>query len=292
MLVAVYNRIFEIKDVSAFETLFNELYKINAKIILFETLVDQLRNVIPLPVAYETFSNSQDLDSETDFIISMGGDGTILDTVTFVAGKNIPILGINLGRLGFLAGTTQQEIAYAIDALNKGTYLKDERSLLNCTANVPLFSEAPFALNDFTIQRKDSSALVKIHTYVNGEFLCTYWADGIIVSTPTGSTGYSLSCGGPIIAPQTNSFIITPVAPHNLNVRPIVIPDTSIVSFEVEGRAKEYLCSMDARSEIIDARVSIAIKKEDFNICLVRLENQNFLNTMRTKLYWGMDKRN
>jgi NAD+ kinase len=292
MQIAIYNRIFQIEDVPVFEKLFNELYTIGAKIVLFDTLVEQLRNVVPLPPNYETFKCSDTLSADTDFIISMGGDGTILDTVTFVGDKNIPILGINLGRLGFLAATSEQEIAYAIDALDKGTYIRDERALLNCKANVPLFEHAPFALNDFTIQRKDSSALLKIHTYINGAFLCTYWADGIIVSTPTGSTGYSLSCGGPIIAPQTNSIIITPVAPHNLNIRPMIIPDTSIVSFEVEGRAKDYLCSLDARSEIIDSRVSIAIKKEDFNICLVRLENQNFLNTIRTKLYWGMDKRN
>ncbi len=292
MQIAIYNRIFQIEDVPAFELLFNELYKMDTEIVLYAQLVEQLKNVVPLPEKYTVFSNPESLDPETDFIISMGGDGTILDTVTFVANKNIPILGINLGRLGFLAGTTIEEIEDALGAIRKGTYSLDGRSLLHVSANAPLFDDAPFALNDFTIQRKDSNALVKIHTYINGEFLCTYWADGIIVSTPTGSTGYSLSCGGPIIAPHTSSFIITPVAPHNLNIRPIVIPDTSVVSFEVEGRAKEYLCSMDARSEIIDDRISIAIRKEQFNVNLVRLENQNFLNTIRQKLYWGMDKRN
>jgi NAD+ kinase len=163
---------------------------------------------------------------------------------------------------------------------------------LHCDSNKPIFDKNPFALNDFSIQRKDSSALVKIHTYLNGEFLCTYWADGLIVSTPTGSTGYSLSCGGPIIAPQADSFMITPVAPHNLNVRPIIIPNDTIVSFEVEGRAKEYLCTLDARTAIIDSTFSIGIRKENFNITLVRLEGQNFLTTIRNKLYWGLDRRN
>ncbi|MCX8470546.1 MAG: hypothetical protein RLZZ118_1749 [Bacteroidota bacterium] len=292
MLIAIYNRVFEIDDVPAFEKLFEELKKRDAKIILFHNLVHQLRNVVPLPDGYKIFHDDKDLPAETDFIISMGGDGTILDTVCFVGNKNIPILGINLGNLGFLAGTATSEIEYAIDCLEKDKFTKDVRSLLHCDSNKPIFDKNPFALNDFSIQRKDSSALVKIHTYLNGEFLCTYWADGLIVSTPTGSTGYSLSCGGPIIAPQADSFMITPVAPHNLNVRPIIIPNDTIVSFEVEGRAKEYLCTLDARTAIIDSTFSIGIRKENFNITLVRLEGQNFLTTIRNKLYWGLDRRN
>jgi NAD+ kinase len=292
MQVAIYNRVFEIKDTPAFEKLFEELQKRDAKIILYHQLVHQLTNVVPLPPHYKVFHDEHDLPADTDFIISMGGDGTILDTVCFVGKKNIPILGINLGNLGFLAGTAISEIEYAIDCLEKEKYTKDVRSLLHCDSNKTIFDKTPFALNDFSIQRKDSNALVKIHTYLNGEYLCTYWADGLVVSTPTGSTGYSLSCGGPIVAPQSDSFVITPVAPHNLNVRPIIIPNNTVVSFEVEGRAKEYLCTLDARSQIIDSTFSIGIRKEDFDITLVRLEGQNFLTTIRNKLYWGIDKRN
>jgi NAD+ kinase len=292
MLIAIYNRVFDIDDVFAFEKLFQELEKRDAKVILFHNLVHQLTNVVPLPAGYRVFHNDKDLPVETDFIISMGGDGTLLDTVCFVGSKNIPILGINLGNLGFLAGTAITEIEYAIDCLEKNKFTKDVRSLIHCDSNKPIFNSNPFALNDFSIQRKDSSALVKIHTYLNGEFLCTYWADGLIISTPTGSTGYSLSCGGPIIAPQSDSFVITPVAPHNLNIRPIIIPNNIVVSFEVEGRAKEYLCTLDARTAIIDNTFSIGIRKEDFSIILVRLEGHNFLTTLRSKLYWGMDKRN
>jgi NAD+ kinase len=185
-----------------------------------------------------------------------------------------------------------EEIEFAIDSLQKGAYLLDNRTLIHLDTSIPIFQEFPFALNEFSIHRKDSSSLIKIHTYLNGEFLCTYWADGLIVSTPTGSTGYSLSCGGPIIFPQANSFVITPVAPHNLNVRPLVISDKSIVSFEVEGRAENFLCTLDSRSETIDSSVSLAIRKENFDIQLVRLEGQNFLHTLQTKLYWGVDSRN
>jgi NAD+ kinase len=292
MLVAIYNRNFEIADVPALKQLFASLQKHDAQLILFSTLVTQLRTVITFPDNYTIFDEHHPLPLDTDFIISLGGDGTILDTVTYVGNKNIPIVGINLGRLGFLAGTATQEIDIAIDCLASENYSKDVRSLLHLDANKPMFEKAPYALNDFTIQRKDSSALIKIHTYLNGEFLCSYWADGLIVSTPTGSTGYSLSCGGPVIAPQANSFVITPVAPHNLNVRSMVIPDTTIVSFEIEGRAKDYLCTLDARQEVVDSTFNIAVSRASHTITLVRFEGQSFYNTIRQKLYWGMDKRN
>jgi NAD+ kinase len=292
MQVAIYNRVFNIEDVPIFEQLLDSLQKRDATIILYHKLVHQLRNVVPIPDQVRIFHSDLDLPADTDFIISMGGDGTILDTACFVGNKNIPILGINLGNLGFLAGTASSEVEYAVDCLEKDKYIKDTRTLLRLQSNKEIFAEHPYALNDFCIQRKDSSALVKIHTYLNGEFLCTYWADGLIVSTPTGSTGYNLSCGGPILVPQTASFVITPVAPHNLNVRPLVISNTTVVSLEVEGRASQYLCTLDARSAFIDSSYSIGIRKEDFDITLVRLEGQNFLSTIRNKLYWGADKRN
>jgi NAD+ kinase len=292
MIVAIYNRNFEVENIPAMQVLFDELKKHDAQIILYAALEISMRTVLPLPSSYTIFSEQHPLPADTDFVISLGGDGTILDTVTFVANKNIPIVGINLGRLGFLANIAPTEIANAIDCLVRESYIKDVRSLLQLDSNKPLFSKYGFALNDFTIQRKDSSALVKIHTYLNGEFLCSYWADGLIVSTPTGSTGYSLSCGGPILAPQANSFVITPVAPHNLNLRSMVIPDNTVVSFEIEGRAKEYLCTLDARQEAIDSTFSIAVSRAPFDITLLRLEGQSFYNTIRDKLYWGLDKRN
>ena len=225
-------------------------------------------------------------------LFSLGGDGTLLDTITYIGNSNIPIIGINLGRLGFLAAIPEEEIDAAILSLVRGSYTLERRTLLHLDSSVPLFDGSPFALNEFTLHRKDSSSMIKIHTYLNGEFLNTYWADGLIVATPTGSTGYSLSCGGPVVFPQTSSFVITPVAPHNLNTRSIVVPDDNVISFEVEGRAEQYLCTLDARTEAITSAVQLAVKRESFTISLVRPDEHNFLNTIRQKLYWGIDRRN
>jgi NAD+ kinase len=225
-------------------------------------------------------------------LLSLGGDGTLLDTITYIGSSNIPIIGINLGRLGFLAAIPENELDSAILSLARGSYTIEKRTLLHLDSSVPLFDGSPFALNEFTLHRKDSSSMIKIHTYLNGEFLNTYWADGLIVATPTGSTGYSLSCGGPVVFPQTSSFVITPVAPHNLNTRSIVVPDDNIISFEVEGRAEHFLCTLDARTETISHGIQLAVKKESFSIGLVRPDEHNFLNTIRQKLYWGIDRRN
>jgi NAD+ kinase len=292
MRIAVYNRVFEEEDVALFTHLFSVFEKYEIIPVLFHGLLKRLETKIELPNLVETFSDENPINSKIKFVISCGGDGTMLDTVKYVGDTQIPILGINLGRLGFLASTSDYEIDFAIESLVKGSYLLDPRTLIHLDSSISIFNTVPFALNEFSIHRKDSSSLIKIHTYLNGEFLCTYWADGLIVSTPTGSTGYSLSCGGPIIFPQANSFVITPVAPHNLNVRPLIISDNSIVSFEIEGRAEQFLCTLDARSEAIDSRVSLAVKKENFIVNLVRLEGQNFLHTLQTKLYWGVDRRN
>ncbi|MGN6213915.1 NAD kinase [Parafilimonas sp.] len=238
------------------------------------------------------FSSHEDLNSTVDFLISLGGDGTILDTVTLVRNKNIPILGINYGRLGFLAGISKHELGLAVDALVNRTFVIDKRTLIHLDADRQLFTDAPFALNEFSVHKRDISPMIKVNTYLNGEFLNTYWCDGLIVATPTGSTGYNMSCNGPIVFPETGSFIITPVAPHNLNVRPIVIPDSYIISFEVESRSDEFICAMDARREIVHKDVQLAVRKEKFSINLVRLNENNFLSTLHTKLTWGLDKRN
>jgi NAD+ kinase len=225
-------------------------------------------------------------------LISLGGDGTMLDTVSFIGDSNIPLIGINLGRLGFLAAISENEAADAIESLVRGSYTIEKRSLLHLESSMPIFEDAPFALNEFTIHRKDSSSMIKIHTYLNGEFLNTYWADGLIVATPTGSTGYSLSCGGPVVFPQTSSFVITPVAPHNLSTRPIVVPDDNVISFELEGRTDHFLCTLDSRTETIPTSIQLAVKKENFTISLIRPDEHNFLKTIRQKLYWGIDRRN
>ena len=225
-------------------------------------------------------------------MISLGGDGTLLDTVTMVRNQDIPLLGINFGRLGFLASIGREELETVVASLKNRTFVEDERTLIHLDSNMPLFGETPYALNEFAIHKLDTSSMIKIHAYLNGEFLNSYWADGLIVATPTGSTGYSLSCNGPIVFPDSGSFVITPVAPHNLNVRPIVVPDDNIISFEIEGRADSFLCTLDSRKEIVQKTIQLAVKKEKFTVSLIRLNENNFLQTLRNKLSWGLDRRN
>jgi NAD+ kinase len=209
-----------------------------------------------------------------------------------VRNKNIPILGINYGRLGFLASIGKDDLSLAVDALINTRFVIDKRSLIHLDANVKLFGDSPFGLNEFSVHKRDISPMIKINTYLDGEFLNTYWCDGLIVATPTGSTGYNMSCNGPIVFPEASSFVITPVAPHNLNVRPIVVPDSYIISFEIESRSEQFICAMDARRELVDKKAQLAIQKEKFMINLVRLNENNFLSTLHNKLTWGLDKRN
>ncbi len=291
MRIAIYSRGLESDLLEGLKVLLSEFSHYNIEPVIFQDLFNLFYSSIEIPDKYSTFNRSDALE-EVDFIISLGGDGTLLDAITFVGDKGIPILGINYGRLGFLASIGKGEIHSAIGALVKRTFMLDKRSLVHLDANMPLFGHLNYALNEFTIHKKDTSPMIKIHTYLNGEFLNTYWADGLIVATPTGSTGYSLSCNGPVIFPNSASFVITPVSPHNLNIRPLVIPDDSIISFEVEGRTDGFLCTLDSRREIASKEVLLAIRKEVFSINLVRLNENNFLQTLRNKLSWGLDKRN
>lgn len=287
MKVAIYSRGLDADQNNQMHLLNDELVRHNIDVVLFKDLANKSQ----LQFA-QTFHNSNDLNSDIDCLISLGGDGTLLDTVTLVKDKNIPVLGINFGRLGFLASIGKEELEVAVDALVNGTFVTDKRTLIHLDSNKPLFGETPFALNEFAIHKRDISSMIKIHTYLNGEFLNTYWADGLIVSTPTGSTGYNMSCNGPIVFPESGSFVITPVAPHNLNVRPIVIPDNNIISFEIESRNEEFICALDARRELVTKDIQLAVKKEAFSINLIRLNENNFLSTLRDKLAWGLDKRN
>ncbi|SEW04341.1 NAD kinase [Chitinophaga arvensicola] len=292
MQVALYSRGFITEDISNIRLLLEELKRAEITAIIYEPFFRTLQQHISFEETPTLFSAAEDLPGKIDFLVSLGGDGTLLDTVCYVRDTNIPVIGINFGRLGFLASIGKEEIYALVQALLNRTYVVDQRSLLHLDANIPLFGDVPYALNEFTIHKKDTSAMVKIHTYLNGEFLNTYWADGLIVATPTGSTGYSLSCGGPIVFPDAGNFVITPVAPHNLNVRPIIVPNDNIISFEVEGRSDQFLCTLDSRMETIDNRVQLAIKKEAFKLSLLRLDDSNFLHTLRNKLLWGIDARN
>lgn len=292
MKVAIYSRVIDYDQQNEIQHLFDELTRQHIKPVVHLPFLDQVKENLILPSDVSTFRQSDDLDESIEFLISLGGDGTLLDTVSLVRDKNIPVLGINFGRLGFLASIGKEELTTAVTALVNRTFVVDQRSLIHLDANKTLFGKVPYGLNEFAIHKTDTSPMIKIHTYLNGEFLNTYWADGLIVATPTGSTGYSLSCGGPVVFTESSSFVITPVAPHNLNVRPIVVPDDNIISFEVEGRADNFICALDSRKEIVDKSVQLAVRREAFTLSLVRLNENNFLKTLRNKLSWGLDTRN
>jgi NAD+ kinase len=292
MKIAIYSRGLEENQHKEIDSLIHELEKHKVEPVFYQDFFNKFYSAVDLKTKYSTFNYSEDLDETIDCMISLGGDGTLLDTVTFVRDKGIPILGINYGRLGFLANIGKGELQTAVETLVNGTYVIDKRTLIHLDANVPLFGDVPYALNEFSLLKKDSTSMIKIHTYLNGEFLNTYWADGLIVATPTGSTGYSLSCNGPVVFPHSGSFVITPVAPHNLNIRPIVVPDDTVISFEVEGRTDGFLCTLDSRREIVTKEIQLAVRKESFSVNLIRLNENNFLQTLRNKLSWGLDVRN
>jgi NAD+ kinase len=292
MKAAIYSRIMEDEQQKDVQLFFDELTQQKIEPVIFQHFFDQVKESINLPAGTKTFSLAEELSEEVEFIISLGGDGTLLDTVTLIRDKEISIVGINFGRLGFLASIGRDEVKIAVKAIAKRSYVVDKRTMIHLDANIPLFGNVPYALNEFSIHKRDVASMIKIHTYLNGEFLNTYWADGLIVATPTGSTGYSLSCNGPVVFPDSGSFVITPVAPHNLNVRPIIVPDDNVISFEIESRSDQIICALDSRREIVSKNVQLAVRKETFGINLVRLSENNFLQTLRNKLTWGLDKRN
>lgn len=292
MKIAIYSRGIENNQLKDINFLIDELKGYGAHPVFFQDFFNKIYASVSFDCPYSTFNETEDLDPDVECIISLGGDGTMLDTVTLVKDSGIPILGINYGRLGFLANIGKEDLHLALDALMNRKYVLDKRTLIHLDANIPLFGDTPYALNEFSLHKKDNSPMIKIHTYLNGEFLNTYWADGLIVATPTGSTGYSLSCNGPVVFPDSASLVITPVAPHNLNIRPIVVPDNNIVSFEIEGRTDGFLVTLDSRRESVPKEIQIAVKKEAFSVNLVRLNENNFLQTLRNKLSWGLDKRN
>jgi NAD+ kinase len=271
--------------------MFNHIHQLGANIQIysqFKIFLDKKSIKLPKHFIY----NSRDEVFNADFFISIGGDGTLLETITYSGEKEIPVLGINTGRLGFLATTARENTKDALNELKNGTFTLDERSLIKLVSEEDLFNGINFGLNEFAILKRDSSSMIVVHTYIDGEYLNSYWADGLIVSTPTGSTGYSLSVGGPIVLPQSSNFIIAPVSPHNLNVRPLVVSDNSILSFEIEGRSKNFLVALDSRSRAVPASTKLTVKKESFKARLVELKGFNFLQTLRSKLNWGLDLRN
>lgn len=244
------------------------------------------------PTVSGQFETGNDLPDDVSFLLSLGGDGTLLKS--FMAAKNgsIPLVGINSGRLGFLSDISRDEIEKALDSILEGNIIIDERTVLELEIVNNNESQFLYGLNEITVTKLDSSAMINIHTYVNGEFLNTYWADGLIIATPTGSTAYSLSVGGPILTPDSENFVISPIAPHNLTVRPIVVPDHHSITLQVEGRGLQFLTSVDSKSEAIYFSVLLKIKKAPFKVKTIRLKDHSFFSTLRNKLMWGVDKRN
>jgi NAD+ kinase len=291
MKIGVHGKEFNRQSVPLIEKIFQTLTVHKAEVFVSSKFEKYLKASVFKKLKWKTYAEGADL-RKLDVFLSIGGDGTLLESITHIGSNQTPILGINTGRLGFLATTSKEEIESALTKVLKGAFTLDKRALLRLESNKKLFGKLNFALNDFTIVKKDSSSMITVHTYIDGEFLNSYWADGLIVSTPTGSTGYSLSCGGPLVFPRSGNFILTPVSPHNLTVRPIVVSDDSELSFEVEGRNKKFLVSMDSRIAVVDESVKLKVIKERFKANLISLEGQHYFKTLRQKLNWGLDIRN
>ena len=292
MRVAIYGRKFSDDFIPYFQTLINELENSKIEYIVYSRFYKFLKKKeIIFPKQVEEYTRKTYPKLPIDFLFTIGGDGTILDTISSIK-KGVPIVAVNSGRLGFLSNTAKTEIKEVISKLLSKDYRIEERTMINLETKAKLFGKYNFALNELTVHKKDSSSMVTIHVYVNGMFLNSYWADGLIIATPTGSTAYSLSCGGPIVMPNSDNFVITPIAPHNLNIRPIVVPDDSVIELKVEGREEKFFATLDSRSEEISVDNSLKISKSKLKINLVQFPNQNFFTTIRNKLMWGADKRN
>ena len=292
MKIAIYGRPFNEPTVIPYiQQVFDVLTQHKVGIYVHQQLHDYLNGKLKA-VKYDILKDHDYLRESIDVLITLGGDGTMLDMVTLIRDSGTPVIGINFGRLGFLASVNKSDIAAAIYAVVNKEFSLDSRELLQIESEEKIFGDDNFALNDFTIHKRDDSAMITMHASLDGEFLNSYWGDGIIISTSTGSTAYSLSCGGPIIFPQSNSIVVTPISPHNLNVRPIVLPDSCTLSFDVECRSANYLVSCDSRTAIIEKTMKFHISKAKFRLNLIRLNNESYLSTLRNKLLWGLDARN
>lgn len=293
MKVAIYGQTYQDNAIDYVFELIEELNKVNSKIAIeknFCQLLGKYRN----SESYLTFTDTEGLDSSFDMFVSFGGDGTILRATTFVKDTGIPIVGVNTGRLGFLSTFKKEDVRKVVQEFVQGAYAVVERSLVEVSksSGIPEFSEMNFALNEVTVSRKDTTSMITVETYLNDEYLTSYWADGLIISTPTGSTGYSLSCGGPVIVPTAKSLVLTPIAPHNLNARPLVISDNTEIRLKVSGREENHLVSLDSRIASVANGTELIIRKASFTVKMIEYTSESFLKTLRNKLLWGEDKRN
>ncbi len=294
MKVAIYGQYYQISTEPIIKKILNFFKSKQVELVIEKDFLEMIYDKKLITKNYQTFSSSKDLDSSFDMMISIGGDGTILRAATMVRDSGIPILGINAGRLGFLAKVQKENINGFLQLVLDKKYTLSQRSLisLHCSPNNEDFEDINFAMNEISINRKETTSMITIETFLDGEYLNSYWADGLVVSTPTGSTGYSMSCGGPILTPAVKSFIITPIAPHNLNARPMVIPDDTEVTLKVSGRENYYLVSLDSRIATVPNESVLTLRKTPFHINMIEIRDETFLHTLRTKLNWGDDRRN
>ena len=292
MLIIVNGKKFTQDSIPFLDHLFSTLQEKGVDLLINESFFKQLTKKVNLEESVKTFSEDDLLPANAEYCLSIGGDGTLLESISLVGNLQIPIAGINTGRLGFLATISQQDTQKAIDHLINGKFEIQERTLVKLETDGDIFGTKNFALNEMTVLKRDSSSMIVVNASINGKFLNSYWADGLVISTPTGSTGYSLSCGGPVLTPEAKNFILSPVCPHNLNVRPIIVPDDSEIKLEIQARTKNIIVSLDSRSKIVNSETSFTVKKEKFCAKILSFEEYNFFNTLRTKLNWGLDVRN
>lgn len=292
MKIALFGKVFSDDRFNYLQLLVNKLQTEDIEIIVAQDFYQFIENKVIFIKDVVLFSNKSDLSKEkVDFLISVGGDGTMLEAITYIGDLEIPVMGINLGSMGFLSSIHKDEINQAVEALVRGNYKLEKRSLIHLETRQKLFGEFNYALNELTINKKDTGSMILVYVYINNSLLNAYWGDGLIIATPTGSTAYSLSCNGPILAPESQNFVITPIATHNLTVRPVVIPDNSKLKIRVEGRISQFRIGLDSRYETIDASTEMIVSKEKFNVNLVQRLDDNFFITIRQKLMWGRDIR-
>lgn len=293
MKVAIYGQVYQDNALEYVIELLEELQR-TAAVVVFEAQFYRMLGGDATLGSYDTFTHEEGLDNSFDLFVSFGGDGTILRAITYIRDLGIPIVGVNTGRLGFLSTFKKEEVRRVVTEFRAGAYHLVERSLVAVYADfdIPEFESMNFALNEVSVSRKDTTSMITIETYLNDEYLTSYWADGLIIATPTGSTGYSLSCGGPVITPTAQSLVITPIAPHNLNARPLVISDNTVIRLKVSGREQHHLVSLDSRIATIENGKELTVKKADFSIQMVEYTSESFLKTIRNKLLWGEDRRN
>lgn len=292
MNVAIYTRKINKSDIAFIETLLERFKKLGWNPIFEEELLEQLVKKAGFKKSYNSFNTYKDFKTGIDLAISIGGDGTFLKMVNYIRSSCVPIMGINTGRLGFLANTSRDDLEMVLEKVKNKEYVYQERSLLKVTTDENIFGEDNFALNELAVHKKDTSSMITVHAHLDEKYLNSYWADGLIVATPTGSTAYSLSCGGPIITPGCAVHILSPIAPHNLNVRPVVVPDHMPIKLTVDGRDRKYLLTLDSTSKSVKNGTEVYLEKANFMINVIKFEENNFLDTIRNKMMWGLDRRN